>query len=378
MLLLKLKRYCLGSSALALLQNYFLCRTQIVKGDNTWSSACEIKLGVPQGSVLGPLFFSIFINDLPYALDLNSKLFADDTTLYETFDLKTRTFDTVVRDFKDKLSLFTNWCIFNRLDINWTKTHFMVVSSNNKILLPDFIKIENHDITLVDEFKLLGFYVDNKLNFLKHISYLVKKVNPKLYLFKKLFYLSLSVKIQFFKSFILPYFDYCSTLIIYFPKYVIQKLHTFYYTCIYKLFGFSFHKKSADEVELFLKKYKLFSLEYRLFTRLGHYLHKVLVSELSPPGLKSLLAEKSCSRTYNLRATDRFIVPKMNNHFGDATFINFFSRLANYVLHDLIDLSEGDFDIILRKNVVLKFFVFRKHFDMLTLEFCVSPSNTFI
>jgi len=65
------------------------------------------------------------------------------------------------------------------------------------------------------------------------------------------------------------------------------------------------------------------------------------------------------------------------------------SRLANYVLYDLIDLSEGDFDIILRKNVVLKFFVFRKHFDMLTLEFCehfdmltlefcVSPSNTFI
>jgi len=50
----------------------------------------------------------------------------------------------------------------------------------------------------------------------------------------------------------------------------------------------------------------------------------------------------------------------------------------NYVLHDLIDLSEGDFDIILRKKVVLKFFVFRKHFDMLTMEFCVCPSNTFI
>ena len=108
-------------------------------------------------------------------------------------------------------------------------------------------------------------------------------------------------------------------------------------------------------MELFLKKYKLFSLEYRLFTRLGHYLHKVLVSELSPPGLKSLLAEKSCSRTYNLRASDRFIFPKMNNHFEDATFKIFFSRLANYVLHDLIDLSEGDFDIILRKNVVLTF-----------------------
>ena len=77
-----------------------------------------------------------------------------------------------------------------------------------------------------------------------------------------------------------------------------------------------------------------------------------------------------------MRATDRFIVPKMNNHFGDATFINFFSRLANYVMHDLIDLSEGDFDAILRKNAFLKFGVFRKYFDMLTLEYNVSPSNT--
>jgi len=50
----------------------------------------------------------------------------------------------------------------------------------------------------------------------------------------------------------------------------------------------------------------------------------------------------------------------MNNNFEDATFINFFSRLANYVLHDFIDLSEGNFDAILRKNVVLKFFVFEE------------------
>jgi len=62
--------------------------------------------------------------------------------------------------------------------------------------------------------------------------------------------------------------------------------------------------------------------------------------------------------TYNLRATDRFIVPKMNNHFGDATFINFFSRLANIVLDDLIDLAEGDFDAFLRKNGVLKLISF--------------------
>jgi len=81
-------------------------------------------------------FSRFFINDLPYELDLNTKLY---TTLSETFDVKTRTFDTVIQDFKDKLSLFTNWCIFNRLDINWTKTHIMVVSSNDDYI--DYIKI---------------------------------------------------------------------------------------------------------------------------------------------------------------------------------------------------------------------------------------------
>ena len=57
------------------------------------------------------------------------------------------------------------------------------------------------------------------------------------------------------------------------------------------------------------KKLKSSGKAYRLFTRLGHYIHKILVFESSPPGLKSLSAEKSCSQTYNLRATDRFIVP---------------------------------------------------------------------
>ena len=101
---------------------------------------------------------------------------------------------------------------------------FWWFSPKNKIRLPKFLEIDDHKVTFVTDFKLLGITIDDRLNFRKHISKIIKKVNPKLYLYKKLFYLPLSVKIQFFKSFILPYFDYCSTLIIYNPKYTIQKI----------------------------------------------------------------------------------------------------------------------------------------------------------
>ena len=82
-LLLKLFHYGFDNNALELIKNYFTDRQQKVKFNGISSSYVKIKLGVPQGSVLGPLFFLIFINDLPFILNLLCKLFADDTTLYE-------------------------------------------------------------------------------------------------------------------------------------------------------------------------------------------------------------------------------------------------------------------------------------------------------
>jgi len=192
---------------------------------------------------------------------------------------------------------------------------------------------------------------------------IIKKVNPKLYLYKKLFYLSLAVKIQFFKSFILPYFDYCSTLVIYFPKYTIQKLHTFYYTCMIKLFGFCFVNMNCEDVETFLNGYGLMSLEFRILTRLGLFVHRIISSYDSPPDLRALLKEKSCTHDYGMRATDRFIVTRSNSRYGDATFVNFFSRFVNLVLSDFIHLPERDFTDSFIKSIKCRFVSFIKQFD---------------
>jgi hypothetical protein len=85
--------------------------------DNNTANPClpqPVTLGVPQGSCLGPLFFLIFINDLPFILDLASKLFADDTTLYLVGD----EINQLLRDFSERAKLCFAWCDINRIDIN--------------------------------------------------------------------------------------------------------------------------------------------------------------------------------------------------------------------------------------------------------------------
>ena len=99
--------------------------------------------------------------------------------------------------------------------------------------------------------------------FATYISSVCHKVNGIMYSMKRLFYLPLSTKIQFFKTFILPLFDYCLTLSIYYERYLITKLSNCYYTTMSRLFGtnksdsFNFTNKSHDELQSFLAQYNL-------------------------------------------------------------------------------------------------------------------------
>ena len=253
--------------------NYFSDRYQSVKYDKKMSPLLKILLGVPHGSVLGPLFFLIMINDLAFIIDLLCKLFADDTTLGDA----DKDLNTLTNRFVEKLKVLLEWCEFNKLDINLLKTYFMFVT-NKRVKLPKEInlgtKTENNkpvdiNVCVVTSFKLLGVTLDNKLTFTEHCSNIKKIVNKKLYSIKRLFFLCTSVKIHFFKTFILPYFDYCLSLIIYFPSSSLQSLNNCFNLCLYMLFNFKPEvgdKDRDEDEEKILREFVENLQSYDLFT----------------------------------------------------------------------------------------------------------------
>ena len=118
-LLGKLNRYGFSSQTVELFRNYLSGRTQITVINNVSSGSCKITCGVPQGSILGPLLFLLYINDLPKCQLVSSgRLFADDTNLtYADDDL-----NKIISVLNDDLKILQNWLNMNKLSLNVMKT----------------------------------------------------------------------------------------------------------------------------------------------------------------------------------------------------------------------------------------------------------------
>ena len=152
--------------AIKIIVDYFNGRSQVVKIDDILSNLADLLLRIAQGSCLGPLFFVIFINDLPRFLkNILSKLFADDTTLI----FSGNTLNVVKERMKVDFMQLNEWCKHNRLHINCSKTFIMYIT-NKRVVIPKSILINNQKINVVDKFRLLGVLVDNKIKFDTYVA----------------------------------------------------------------------------------------------------------------------------------------------------------------------------------------------------------------
>ena len=193
-------------------ESYLMNRSQKTLINGQTSDVLPVKCGVPQGSVLGPLFFLVFINDLQRSLsNCKVKLYADDSVLYHSGINVQET----VSLLQTSLDEFGHWCRVNRLTVNTKKSKLMVFGTRAKVKKAKNIQVFLNGIRLqkVPTFKYLGMVLDPTLNFNHHVSFVIRTVLHKMTLLAKVKkYLNNDVALQIYKSMILPYLDYADVI----------------------------------------------------------------------------------------------------------------------------------------------------------------------
>ena len=366
LLLLKLRFYGFGSESLKLIQNYFTSRKQMVRYRNADSSILEICLGVPQGSILGPLLFLIFINDMIFEFEEGKcALFADDTTIR----CSGQTYVLCWQEMQLDVHNLQSWCRHNRLMVNWEKTFAMVIGDARylkNIVIPDDCEFGSDRVKLVRHFKLLGVIIDETLSFKLHIDQVCKKVHAAMQSIKSKFFISFETRLQFFKTFVLPHFDYCLSLCIYYSTEQRMRLVALYNSCLRRIRAVVLKSKSEHirdidptEFNAMLLVHKLFSLQYRIFYRISLFIFKIHQNRCPPLLFNSF---NYLTHGYNLRGARRLCVTVTPRVCDDMNFMVFAPKFLNLLYLDTLDISFCDFKFLVLNHLTVLYNLFNRNF----------------
>ena len=204
-LLAKLKSYGISNNVHLWIKSFLSDRKQRVRVNNSYSDFSPITSGIPQGSILGPVLFIIFINDLPDHVKSGCKIFADDTKIYNSTDKS-----EVIQGDIDAL---INWSKTWQLKFNVQKCNVLHIgkSNNNEDYFMDSNK--QSKINSVSHEKDIGVTFDAKLNFDKHISNIVGKANQMTGLLKRSFqFLDRDMFLKLYKAIVRPHLEYANVI----------------------------------------------------------------------------------------------------------------------------------------------------------------------
>uniref|UniRef100_A0A3B1IHU1 Reverse transcriptase domain-containing protein n=1 Tax=Astyanax mexicanus TaxID=7994 RepID=A0A3B1IHU1_ASTMX len=211
-LLQKLQYYGIRGIAASWFKSYLYGRKQYVAINNHKSEYQIMEYGVPQGSILGPLLFILYINDFLFSSSILHKiLFADDTNLF----LSHKNINYLVNILNDELNKVDIWFKCNKLSLNIKKTNFIIFRSQRNQSNMEHIKIEinGSPITRVSSTRFLGIHMDEFLNFRSHIDELTKKLSKYVGLFLKLRqFLPGEALLTLYRTLFEPHLNYCNII----------------------------------------------------------------------------------------------------------------------------------------------------------------------
>ncbi len=329
--------------------SYLANREQVCIVNGITSTPRKIICGVPQGSILGPLLFLLYINDLPDCLDKTIPcLYADDTQIFSAA--------TDLAELTEKLNHDMNklreWLIRNKLQHHPTKTKVMYIGSrhNLKTMNDDLsLVINNQPVPREGSFTCLGVKLDETLEWNEHIEMICKKVAAGIGMMKRIKpFVPANTLQTIYCALIQPYFDYCSPLWGVCNKQLKDKLQKFQNRAARIIAGASFETRSADV----LRSLAWDDLETRRCTIKSILLYKVL-NDYTGPNLKESLIWRNTRQTnYDLRSslTD-LTLPKPNREFLKKSFNYSGAKLWNSLPLDAkVAESVYQFKNIIRGN----------------------------
>ena len=312
-LLHKLAHYGIRGKALQWFQSYLSDRKQFVTIGGYNSSTVPITCGVPQGSLLGPLLFSIYVNDIQNSSNvLSFILFADDSNLFYSNSDPNK----LVENLNAELINVTNWIKANKLSLNIQKTNYMIFS-NSIAHLPDQVIFDNAVIKEVQTTKFLGITIDNKLTWNYHIDNICKTISRNIGIINQVKrFLPKSVLLMLYSSLILPYLNYGVLAWGNAVQTRIDKLLLLQKRALRLICNASYrsHTDAMFRENRILKITDLYKLQ------LGCFMYNIDIND-TPAVFKEMFQKNNVIHDYSTRQANDFHLPKNRTHFGNKTFM---------------------------------------------------------
>ena len=331
LLIAKLIAYGFSKKSVMLIRSYLKNRWQRTKINTSFSSWSELIMGVPQGSVLGPLLFNIYLNDLFW---INEEAdvcnFADDTTLHACdLDL-----DTVIRKLEHDSLLAIEWFEANYMKLNADKCHLLVAGHKHELV---WARIGKELIWESNEEKLLGVIIDRDLRFEMHVTSICKKASRKLTAIARYRRLLTFEKIRtLVKSFVESQFAYSPLVWMFHNRKINSKINRLHERALRLLYT-----DDVSDFDELLARDGSYTIHQRNIQALAIEMFKAK-NNIGPQLLKDIFVE----REYNgpsLRTVSDFVMPNVNTvHFGEDSLRFFGYKIWNLIPHEIKDVESLD------------------------------------